>query len=296
MGTVIRASGVSEADNERGSVEHATRAIERCVRDAGIDLQTIDLLVNVGIYRDNNMCEPSMCSQIQHELGLFMGPSPSAVPGGTFSFDLMNGACGFLLAVKVVSAALSNGTAKRAIVVSSDAHPTGKKAPDFPHTHCGAAVLLEQETGSKRGFGKILARTKDTGRDGARGMLNLMQAGNRSRFDIWVTHDDDYVDQLLTLSVEAASAYLKDHGISPLECKLVTSLPSPNFARDLGQGLGVLEQKCLVLDEAWGDPHTSAAPLGYHLARERGLVEEGDCVLFVNAGSGLTVVCGSYVV
>jgi hypothetical protein len=45
-----------------------------------------------------------------------------------------------------------------------------------------------------------------------------------------------------------------------------------------------------------GDPHTSAAPLGYHLAWERGLIEEGDCILFVNAGSGLTVVCGSYVV
>jgi 3-oxoacyl-[acyl-carrier-protein] synthase-3 len=296
MGTVIRASGISEVDNDRGSVEHATQAIQRCVEAAGIDLQSVDLLVNIGIYRDNNMCEPSMCSQIQHELGLFMEPSPSAVPGGTFSFDLMNGACGFLMGVKVVSAALSHGTAKRAIIVSSDAHPTGKKTPDFPHTHCGAAVLLEQEAVSGRGFGKILARTKDIGHDGARGMVNLLQAGNRSRYEIWVTQDDDYVEQLLALSLETASAYLEDHAIPPSECKLLTSQPSPDFARHLGQGLGIVGHRCLVLDEAMGDPHTSAAPLGYHLAWERGLIEEGDCILFVNAGSGLTVVCGSYVV
>jgi 3-oxoacyl-[acyl-carrier-protein] synthase-3 len=257
-------------------------------------LQQIALLINVGIYRDNNMCEPSMCSQIQHELGLSLEPAAFALPGGTLSFDLMNGACGFLIAVKAASAALGNGTVGRAVVVSSDAHPTGKRAEGFPHPLSGGAVLLEWSAESDRGFGEIEVRTKDIGHEGARGMVNLAEAGRRSRYEIRVTHDEAYVDELLSFSLRAAAEYMEAHAISPGGLKLITSQPSPAFGRELARGLGIDEDGYLGLDAAHGDPHTSALTWGYHLAKERGRLSAGDRVLLVNAGSGLTVACALY--
>jgi 3-oxoacyl-[acyl-carrier-protein] synthase-3 len=206
----------------------------------------------------------------------------------------MNGATGFLLAVKVAAAALENNSVGRAVVVSSDAHPSGKRAEGFPHTHSGGAVLLEWCAEPERGFGDIEVRTRDIGHEGVRGCTNVFEAGARSRYEVTVTHDDDYVEQLLSFSIDAASEYLRARAIAPEGLKLITSQPSPTFGRELTKGLGIDEDGYLGIDDSYGDPHTSALTLGYHHARERGRLAAGDRVLFVNAGTGLTVACGLY--
>lgn len=62
-------------------------------------MDAIDLLVNVGVYRDNNLCEPSVCALIQHQLGMCLNPEQAATGSMVFSFDLMNGACGLINAL-----------------------------------------------------------------------------------------------------------------------------------------------------------------------------------------------------
>ena len=56
------------------------------------------VLVHTGVYRDENICEPAMAPFIQRRVGANPALPPLGAPG-TFSFDLVNGGCGFLSAV-----------------------------------------------------------------------------------------------------------------------------------------------------------------------------------------------------
>ena len=43
MSLVIRSSGISEPDNNKGYLDHATIAAKRCIESAGVGLDEIDL-------------------------------------------------------------------------------------------------------------------------------------------------------------------------------------------------------------------------------------------------------------
>src|SRR5262245_22995012 len=144
MSVVIEQSARSAAAPHAGSIEHAVSAGQQVLEQAGIDPGEVDVLINVGVYRDGNVVEPANSALIQ--LGLDMHLDYEAGSGrSTFSFDLRNGACGVLNAVHAASALLATGTAAKVLIVSSDAHPGGVEAADpirFPFTAAGAAWLL----------------------------------------------------------------------------------------------------------------------------------------------------------
>ena len=60
----------------------------------------VDMLINAGIYREDNMGEPALAALIQEDIGANRGQPP--IGGhGTFSFDLMNGTCGVISAIQL---------------------------------------------------------------------------------------------------------------------------------------------------------------------------------------------------
>ena len=70
MNTMIKATGISTNPDINSSIEHAIIAAKDCIASANIDMQEIDFLFNVGIYRDDNMNEPSMAALIQKGIGI----------------------------------------------------------------------------------------------------------------------------------------------------------------------------------------------------------------------------------
>src|SRR5262245_32160042 len=123
MGTFIKATGVSTDPSVGSSIAHAVLAAKACLAAAKVGPEQIDMLINVGVYRDKNMVEPSMAALIQKEIGI--GPDVVKYPNHkpAFSFDLMNGACGLLSAVQAASAVIAAGV-EHVLIVSSDAHPS----------------------------------------------------------------------------------------------------------------------------------------------------------------------------
>ena len=98
MGAVIAATAISTDPEVKSSVDHAVLAAEECLAKAGVSRKEIDILISVGIYRDENIGEPAMAPLIQKRLG--MNPIYDAgMSHKTFSFDLLNGSSGFLNAV-----------------------------------------------------------------------------------------------------------------------------------------------------------------------------------------------------
>ena len=126
MNTIIKAAAISKHNEAGGSVNHAVRAAENCIKKAGIDIQDIDLLINTGIYKEENIAEPAMSALIQKKLGLSLDPGTDKTDKSTLSFDLFNGACGFLYAAQVADSFIRNHERKLVLIVSSEVHPSKK--------------------------------------------------------------------------------------------------------------------------------------------------------------------------
>ncbi len=294
MGSFIRATGISTDPSVVGSIAHAAVAAKNCLASAEIGAEQIDLLINVGVYRDANMCEPSIAALVQKEVGI--NPDyvlfPTHKPA--LSFDLMNGACGMLSAVQVASSFLQMGKADHVLIVSSDSHPSMRTVPGFPYAALGAAMLLGRSDAG-RGFGPLRSRDGAPGYVGVEGFADLGAAtGTDGRDGVTVRSEPDYAERLLDLATAAAKEYAADEGLNLRNTLLVTSRPTPDFGIQLARRLSLHDDSAfcpLALD---GDPHTSALTYAYHEAAARGAISRYEQVLFVAAGAGLTTVCASY--
>jgi 3-oxoacyl-[acyl-carrier-protein] synthase-3 len=303
VGTAIRATAVSTDPALRGSIAHASAAASECLRRAAVGADQVDLLVNVGVYRDANMAEPAMSALIQKEVGMNLDFVRDPSPKAGFSFDLMNGACGALGAVQVAGAFLETGSAEYVLVVSGDAHPSTGGTPhpagvEFPYATLGAAMLLERSLGSNGrdtdgragGFGQLHTTTA-TGSPGLEGYIDLAVMNNAGRHQITVERDNDYVERLADLLTGSIREYAAAQDLELRRTLLVTSQPTPGFAAEIGGRLGA---DAVTATGIHGDPHSSALILGYHQAVEAGLTAKYDQVLFAAAGSGLSSACTAY--
>jgi 3-oxoacyl-[acyl-carrier-protein] synthase-3 len=292
MGVVILATGTSTSRSVKSSIAHAAIAARECIASAGIAVGDIDLLINVGVFRDANMVEPSMAALIQKEIGL--NPDyvkyPTAKPA--FSFDVMNGACGALNAVQIASAFLTAGRADHVLVVSSDAHPSNEPPADFPYVAAGGAILLGR-TDDARGFSRV--QTSDGPGDfaGTTAFLDHGTMGANGRAALTVERHPEYASRLLDFATESARAFAAAEQIDLATTLLVTTQATPRFGVELATRLGMREEQAAP-PQGSGDTHTSALALGYHASVASGLTTKFENVLFVAAGAGLTAACALY--
>lgn len=299
MGTVIKATAVSAEAAAVGSVGHAAIAAGDCLEQAGIGPEHVDMLINVGVYRDENIFEPAVSALVQKRIGMNLDYVRDPNPRAGFSFDLMNGACGMLNAVQVAGAFFETGSAERILVVSSDGHPSGQDVTGFPFAALGGAMLLERTAERDTGFGPVATVTAKDPAPGVRGYLGTASAGAYGRDSITVERDADYIPRLVDLAADLVRGYLADERIDPARTLLVSSRPSPGFAALVGDRTGFDPRAVVTADHVDKDPHSSALTLAYHRAtvgdRERAVARpDHDAVLFLAAGSGLTAACAVY--
>ena len=296
MGTAITATAVSTDPAVRSSIQHASVAANVCLRSAGVRPEQIDLLINTGVYRDSNMAEPAMAALIQKNVGMNLDYIKDPVPHAGFSFDLMNGACGVLNAVQVAGAFLAAGNAEYALVVSSDAHPSGSTTPvaGFPYATVGAAMLLHRTVDGETGFGSVHTAGSAEGTAGAAGYMDLPNAGTRGREVITIDRDADYTGRLVAFAAAQARRHAEAEGVDLARTLLIASQPTPTFGADVAGLLGIAPDAVVTVDGVDGDPHSSALTLAYHQAVASGQVTRYPQVLFLAAGAGLTAACSFY--
>jgi 3-oxoacyl-[acyl-carrier-protein] synthase-3 len=291
MPTAITSTAVSTDPRLGGSIAHASAAATACIERAGIHPDQVDLLINVGVYRDENMAEPAMAALIQKNIGTNLDYLRSGRP--TLSFDLMNGACGVLNAVQVAGAFLDTGDAEFALVVSGDAHPSGRPDPAFGYATAGAAMLLSRAAGAGSGFGRI-GTAADGGTPGVVGYIDLDAVGTRGRERIRVDRDADYAERLVEFAAVEAARYAAEEGLDLSDTLLVASQPTPAFAAELARRLGIAAPAVVTVRDVDGDPHSSALTFAYHQAVGSGQAAAYPQALFVAAGAGLSVAYSVY--
>ena len=298
MSMMIRAAALSKQGDTCGSVGHAVEAAAKCIKEAGIDKQDIDLLINTGVYKDENIAEPAMASIIQYELGINLDPAICKDAKNTFSFDLFNGACGFLYAAKVADSFIQNQERKLIMIVSSEVHPSQKLSPDFPYTHIGSAVLLEGSAQEAKGFKHFFFETSKRSRKSYKGYSNILDevlCGSRGRELIHVDIAPDYAEKLEKHTVRTIKEHIRSGEINPSEIKvIITSQTTPDFGDKISKSIGLNGISSISTYEKFGNAGSSDIIIGYCMANKKGLLKKGEKILFVGSGSGLTATLAIY--
>ncbi len=295
MVTILQNSAVSE-DPALGSIGHAVEAARECLAGAGLSAADVDVLVNVGVYRDANIVEPSNAALIQRELGMHPDyESGSSRPG--FSLDLRNGACGVLNALQAANALLANGTAEHVLIVGSDAHPGGRAdAADFPYATVGGAFLVTKGIDDATGLGAVHlqpAPRPDGAHPGVAGYLDLKAMGRDGARTITVDVAADFAEQVTGAARTAVRNHLANHpDMASDSTVLVTNNPAPDFAATLAADFGFARHH--QADTGSRNAGSSGLIVAYHQLIRSGAVAPGDRLLLVAGGSGPTAGCVGY--
>lgn len=295
MGALIKSTAITK-NGSNSSIELAVQAAEKCISKSNIAKEDIDLLINIGLYRDDNIMEPAIAPLIQKELGINLDPALNP-DKTTFSFDLANGVCGFIYASKVIQASFATGRSRCALIVSSDVHPSKKNHPDFPYREVGAAMLLENTNDDRYGFKDFLIKSSSNGYYGLSSYCDITKTGTmgRSTFDFF--KEQNYTEKLRNLVSGEVGGYLDSLNVSKSDINLViASHHEKNFGKRVSDSIGI-NGKSRVIDlyDQYNNPGTSTFSLGYDYALSENMVNKDDRILFIGAGSGLTLACALYI-
>lgn len=284
-------------NGSHSALELSVSAGLSCIEKSGLGKSDIDLLINIGIYHDDNIMEPAIAPLLQQRLGI--NPDPVFEKTNfTFCFDLYNGACGFINAVFTADALLKTGVVKNVLILSSDAHPSKMENKDFPFTNLGSAVILSYNPDPAKGFSRFYF---DTSQDKKHGLLaggDPKRVGSQGRQVVYMYADDTYIDDLSAFAVSSVKNFVATQNIDLSKINyLVTTQQKNDIPWIIQNGIGLNgTSRAVTLYDRYGDPHTSALPLGFHTIYEEGELKENDSILFVASGSGLTTACAMYTV
>ena len=110
------------------SISLASEAAKICLGNAGMELSDIGLMISTGVYRYRNTGEPSIASMVQSKI---MGYRQSRLKSGdsqadernAFSFDLNQGACGWLAGIQIIDGFIQTGDINHGLVCTGDSEP-----------------------------------------------------------------------------------------------------------------------------------------------------------------------------
>lgn len=246
------------------SVASARRAIAM----AGIDPASIDGLVLSTTTPDRTV--PATSATVQNELGLRCG-----------AFDV-NAACsGFVYAYVVAQGLLAIG-AKRLLVIGTD---TLSRITDWSDR--GTAILFADGSGAC-----VLDATPDAGQllgwdldaDGSLEHLLYAEVGGYIQMD-----GKEVFRRAVRIMVDSAKKSLAKAGLSVDDVKLCVPHQANLRIIDAAcRNLGIpLERTAIVLQET-GNTSSASIPLALFDAADRGRLHNGDIVLLVGFGAGMT--------
>jgi 3-oxoacyl-[acyl-carrier-protein] synthase-3 len=298
MSTVIKASSIFEKKQSMSGIATSALSARNLLDNNSIRDDTVDLLINVGVFRDENIFEPAIAALIQKEAGIGLCREPEQRQ--ILSFDLNNSSCGFLNAVEVINSFFDADDTARAIIVAGDYHPGSTLAEGFvdtnalPYSSLGASVLLEHTEEPGVGFGPVYVHTVYDDSDEA--YLDFRLAGTNGRHSVSVVSSGTMFDRSIDMAADLALKALQ--GIDLLDMRkvlLITAPYSRKFAQELGGRVGLMPENVNSTYRPIKDPHTSALALSYHDLDLDAVAQKYDSILFVSVGVGITAAAAVYV-
>ena len=287
-----------------GSRALAVSAAKAALDSAGRVASEIEILVNSGVYRDENIIEPAMGPFIQRGLGA-NSSFPPVNGTRTFSFDLANGAGGPLTAMRVVDGFMRSGAARSAMVVASDCDPDPLRSDNYPFAPTGGAILL-RATANGEGFSWFHSRTwsehfalyeaRLTGTGAARGTNGsaVSQASAQGQRLVFAQREE-FVLQAVECAGRTVEEVIAQGRLDPREIDLVIAAPCAEpFAGALAGRLSRAGIEAALARATVSGAHTASTAFALAAARDDGTWARARRILFVAAGAGITVSLALY--
>jgi len=322
MGTKIEAVGTSRPHlrmGGMGSIKLADEAAHACLQRAGRSAAELDFLINAGVYRDNNIAEPAVASIIQEDIGA--NPDPPLQGGhGTFSFDVVNGACGVLTGMHILDGFLTSGAINLGIVVTADADPergshwdfpfglvraagrVSREHSRFPFAPAGGAVLLSRTEDERKGFSRFafatysefkhLLEAEVRWQEGPipRAVADRVPGLEPGNNVLRIHEEEGYAARAAECAATSARTFLESTGLEPLDIDLLVPSPTPaGFPDAFIQALGIPADRVARVDESFGRVHTAGPVAALEGVMRTGQFGDARNVLFATVASGITV-------
>ena len=302
MGTRIEAASALTSHGLRKPTARrlADAATRTCLAQAGKEPGDVDMLINAGIYREDNMGEPALAALIQEDIRANLGQPP--IGGrGTFSFDLLNGICGVISAIQLESGLLRSGVIRLGAIVASDVDPNLKNSRAAFLRPAGGAMLLGWDD-SLAGFTDFYMETFPE-YEGLfmSGLVWQERHGHRvpqratGQHQMVIEEKPGYQARLADCAEEVIRRFLRRLGMGLDEIDLLVPAPfSPDFLDTLRARLGVPSDRVAYITEDLEGAYTAGPIAALQAAIRSGRLGEARNTLMLAAGAGITVALALY--
>ncbi len=286
---IVTRTGIRErriASAEQASSDLALAASELALKNAGITADQLDLIIVATVTPD--MSFPSTACILQDKLGAKKKAA---------AFDLSAACSGFIYGLANAANFIAVGTYKYALVIGAECL---SKITDYTDRNTcilfgdGAGAVVIGEVPEGRGF-----RSFELGADGSGGEL-LKISGGGSRLPVseeTLSAGHHYIQMAgadvfkfaVRIMGSAAEEALAKAGIAREDIDLL--VPHQANIRIIQSALNRLElpeEKCMINLDKYGNVSAASIPIALAEAVEQQRVKEGDTVVLVGFGGGLT--------
>ena len=302
MGTCIDAACAQAGNGRRKATARrlADDAARACFAQAGRRPSDVDMLINVGVYRQDNMGEPALAALIQEDIGANLGHPPTG-GSGSFSFDLLNGACGVISAIQIESGLLQSGVIQLGAVVSSDVQPELENPGAHFLQPAGGAMLLRWDD-RLAGFTDFCTQTFPEYEDlFTSGLVWQERCGIRAprqgtgRHRMAVSVKPGYQARLVDCAEDATRHFLRRAGLGVEDIDLLVPAPARAGIIDpLRARLGIPGDRVAYTPEDLEGSYTTGPIAALQAAIKSGRLGEARNALLLAAGAGITVALALY--
>ncbi|MEW6243717.1 MAG: beta-ketoacyl-ACP synthase III [Bacillota bacterium] len=285
---ILTRTGIRErriAADEDATSDLAVRASRRALRNGGLDPSDIDMIICATVTPD--MLFPSTASLVQRELG-----ARRAV-----AFDIEAACSGFIFGLSVASQYIATNTCNNVLVIGAECLSRITNWSD--RSTCilfgdGAGAAVLRPARSEMGIIKTALGSDGWGAD----LLKLPAGGSRlpaSRTTVrdglhYIHMNGNRVFEFAVKAMgEAALAALDGTGYTPGDIDLfVPHQANLRIIESARRRLGIEESRVMVNVERYGNMSSASVPVALSEALEQGRLAEGDMVMLVAFGAGLS--------
>lgn len=285
---IMTRTGMKErriAAEDQASSDLAYEASLIALRNAGITAEDLDLIIVATITPD--MSFPSTACVLQDRLGAKKAAA----------FDLSAACSGFIYGLANASNFIATGMYKYALVIGAECL---SKITDYTDRNTcilfgdGAGAVILGQAAEGRGF-----KSFQLGADGSGGdLLKLAGGGSRlpssarsieeKKHFIHMAGSEVFKFAVRIMSGAAEEALAKA-GLKKEDIDLlVPHQANIRIIKSSMDRLGLPEEKCMINLHKYGNVSAASIPIALAEADEEGRLKEGDCVVLVGFGGGLT--------
>lgn len=285
---IVSRTGIRErhiASSEQATSDLAYEAAIRALESAGLTAEDLELIIIATITPDTMF--PSTACILQDKLGAKKAAA----------FDLSAACSGFVYGMATANGFIQTGMYKNALVIGAD---TLSRITDYTDRNTcvlfgdGAGAVILGEVPEGRGFLSF-----DLGAEGAGGdLLKLAGGGSRLPASNETVQDGKHFiymngREVFKFAVRvmgtATEEVLRKAGKTKEDIDLfVPHQANIRIIQSAMQRLSLPEEKCVVNVDKYANTSAASIPLALVEAAEDGRIKEGDTVLLVGFGGGLT--------